>query len=186
MTKSAVINSTLIRDSKMLRFCNIKKSLRLLAAVLLVVLAGCAQIGPKGSVDAELKDNAKIRAMLSNAKQAEDAGDIELAKSIYEAMIDSGAKSSRSLNHYAIFLRKQLEIDQAENVYLRALKYSPSDATTHYNLGILYELYRGDFSKAKQHYESYQANVEEADPAVKNWIVDLERRIAAGKSGGES
>lgn len=181
-----VVNSKVIRNSKLMRSGYRHKSSRLLAAVLFAALASCAQIGSNGTVDAEFKDNAKIRSMLSDAKRAEDAGDIELAKSIYEAMMDSGAKASRSLNHYAIFLRKQLEIDQAENVYLRALKYSPRDATTHYNLGILYELYRGDFSKAKQHYESYQANAEEADPAVKNWIVDLERRIASGESGGES
>lgn len=148
--------------------------------LLLVFLSGCGSLG--GSSDggsAAIADNSKVNALLSKAIRAEAKGEIEQAKNLYQQMIEAGAKSTKSLNHYAVFLRKQFEIDQAEAIYLKALKHSPRHANTHYNIAILYELYRGDFVKAKKHFELFQLNSSEPDKKVKAWIADLNRRIAA-------
>ena len=148
--------------------------------VLLIFLSGCGSLG--GSSDGgsvAIVDSSKVNALLGKAIRAEAKGDIEQARNLYQHMLEAGAKSTKSLNHYAVFLRKQFDIEQAEAIYLRALKHSPRHANTHYNIAILYELYRGDFIKAKEHFELFQLNSSEPDKKVKAWIADLNRRIAA-------
>ena len=53
---------------------------------------------------------------------------------------------------------------------------APNDAMTHYNLGILYDIYLGKTELALQHYRKYQQVLAEPDKRVGGWIKDLERR----------
>jgi len=157
---------------------------RVLLVCFLLFLSGCTLLstGPdEKSSGQRITDSSTVNGLLNKAIRAEDSGDTEQADSFYQQMMSEGAKSTRSLNRYAVFLRKQFEIDKAETIYLKALAYSPNDANTHYNLAILYELYKGDFAKAKKHFELFQSNSAEPDKKVKAWIADLQRRIAARK-----
>lgn len=145
---------------------------------------GCAQLNILDSSSSAtiVSDSSKVKSLMEKAGRAEQVDDIDQAKAYYEEMMAAGARSSIALNRYAVFLRKQFALDEAEAVYKKALKISPEDAVTHYNIGILYELYRGDFERAKTHYEAFQSHSTTADPKVKTWIVDLERRIKTAQS----
>ncbi len=51
------------------------------------------------------------------------------------------------------------------------------DADTHLNLGILYDLYRGEKKAALQHFSRYQELQLSDDRVVAGWIADLERQL---------
>ena len=61
-------------------------------------------------------------------------------------------------------------------------------AETHRNIGVLYDLYRGEHEKALQHYYRYQELTGNTDRTVAGWIVLLERQfgqvVLRGHQGG--
>lgn len=132
-------------------------------------------------VDEPIKDNRSARSELANALSALEQGNPVLADTAFQLMMEQGAKSPEALNHYAIFLREQWRLEEAEKVYKTALKYSPNNAMTHWNIAILYEMYRGDYSQAVKHYQAYQQGVIEPDKRVAGWIIDLHNRLAQQK-----
>ena len=73
----------------------------------------------------------------------------------------------------------KFQVDEAQEAYLACLKAKPNYAPALLNLGILYELYRGNFDQAVHHYELYQQASIEPNTRVAGWITDLNRRIAA-------
>jgi tetratricopeptide (TPR) repeat protein len=83
----------------------------------------------------------------------------------------------QAYNQYAIFLREQGRFEQAEAAYQQALSISEADADTHLNLGILYDLYRGEKKSALQHFYRYQELQLSEDRVVAGWIADLERQL---------
>ena len=131
-------------------------------------------------------DSRTVKKLLNEALAAVAGQDYQQADKAFTDMLAAGARSPASLNHYAIYLREQWRIDEAEQVYQQALKYSPIDAMTHWNIAILYELYKGDYKQAVAHYQQYQQYASEPDKRVAAWIGDLQRRIAAGEGIGES
>lgn len=156
-----------------------KNALRYLFLLVILHSAGCAQLTGLKQEPSVVSDSAKVEKLLSQAIAAE-SDDANLAEQLYQQMMMAGAKAPRSLNRYAVYLRKQYRFGEAEATYQQALKNAPADADTHYNLAILHELYQGDFVKAKRHYELYLSKSSEPDPRVKGWIKDLDRRIAGG------
>jgi len=48
----------------------------------------------------------------------------------------------------------------------------------------LYDLYLHQSERALAHYREYQILSGSADKLVSKWIIDLERRVKAGKRGG--
>jgi tetratricopeptide (TPR) repeat protein len=66
----------------------------------------------------------------------------------------------------------------AEAVYRRVLKENPRDAQAHYNLGVLYEDYLRDASRAADHYRRYlELNPSAPDgDIVRGWLIELEIR----------
>jgi tetratricopeptide (TPR) repeat protein len=79
-------------------------------------------------------------------------------------------------NQYGLLLRKSGKFDEARSIYEQALTGYPSYYPVHRNLGILYDLYLNDPSKALEHYEIYNGYVPE-DDKVKIWIADLRIRL---------
>lgn len=158
--------------------------------ILMMLQSGCSML-PTGNSGSQagneqrlaVPEKSSVKADLKRALSAWQAGDIEQANSYFEKMLEKGPRSSATMNHYAIFLREQWEIDRAKAVYLQALNMAPRDPLTHYNVGILYELYLGDLKQALKHFKAYNKNVMEPNPKVKGWIADLTRRIEAEKNG---
>ncbi|MEQ3634048.1 tetratricopeptide repeat protein [Thalassolituus sp.] len=64
---------------------------------------------------------------------------------------------------------------EAEQSYKAAIACNPTDAEAHYNLGILYDLYRNDLVSALAEYKQAKALLGD-DKNLDIWITDLERR----------
>jgi Flp pilus assembly protein TadD len=101
-----------------------------------------------------------------------------------DALITSSKKNKQNikvLNQLGLSHRKLGEFKQAESAYLYAIKISPNTAESYLNLGILYDIYMGQFVKASDYYQKYQSLQSEPNRQVAGWIVDINRR-AGGKS----
>ncbi|MCE9613188.1 MAG: hypothetical protein K8T26_02875 [Lentisphaerae bacterium] len=86
-------------------------------------------------------------------------------------------KEQRDLYYnMAAVYSKEARYQDAEQAYLSALRVDPTDAGSHYNLGILYEDVLGDKRKAVMHYRAYLKLAPSADDVdeVKSWIMQLE------------
>jgi tetratricopeptide (TPR) repeat protein len=121
---------------------------------------------------------------MSSQRSAELASDMAGAQRWFEQGIDDHDSDLALYNQYGIFLREQGRFDAAEQVYLEALTVRESDANIHRNLGILYDIYRGDRNRALQHFYRYQALSDEDTRRVSGWIADLEREPTLLVQGG--
>jgi len=126
-----------------------------------------------------------VQSLLDKAKQAVEAGNLDAAMQHYDDMLNSGVRSPQTLDQYAISLRQHWHLEAALGVYNDALSLNENYAVTHWNLAIYYELYRGEFELALDHYRMYQQFSRSPDLRVTGWIKDLERRVAA-QSGGQA
>ncbi len=102
---------------------------------------------------------------------------LPLAVKTIQTAIDANPKNLDAYNQLAIIKREQGLFIEAESLYLQALRIWPQHATSHRNLGILYELYMGKFERALYHYEKCQLLMPEADKQLAGWIFDLKRRL---------
>ena len=105
------------------------------------------------------------------------ANDIRQAEYWFKQSITRNKNNMLAYNQYGIFLRGQGRFEQAEAIYLQALSVWEADADTHFNLGILYDLYRGDKESALQHFNRYQELGNNKDRVVAGWIADLQRQL---------
>lgn len=118
-----------------------------------------------------------LNAALIYSQQGDDA----LADEWYQRALLANPASVDAHSQYAVFLRTQGSYDLAEQHYLAALETDPDSAVTHYNLGILYDLYLGRKAEALGHFARYQALNPETDRRVAGWVADLERQVKAGE-----
>ncbi len=81
-----------------------------------------------------------------------------------------------AFNLLGVALREQGKFQDARAAYESALALDPNYAKAHFNLGVLADLYLQDLPLALSHYQRYQTLQGKPDPAVANWIVDLQKR----------
>lgn len=96
-----------------------------------------------------------------------------------DALILSTEKNNtniKALNQLGLAYRHLGEFKQAEKAYLQAINAEPNMAQSYLNLGILYDIYMGQFVKASNFYEKYQSLQNKPDRKVAGWIVDINRR----------
>lgn len=92
------------------------------------------------------------------------------------------ARNPYGYNLLGIALREQGKFANARAAYESALGLDPNYAKAHFNLGVLADLYEQDLPRALTHYERYQALQSKPDPAVANWIIDLQKRTGVYKA----
>ena len=109
-----------------------------------------------------------VFARTDRATQAEEA---------FRAALAINPQNSEAANHLAALLRQKGRFSEARDQYLAVLAMVPDDASTHLNLGILYDLYLQEPAAARRHYEAYQQAQVEPERRVSGWILDLERRM---------
>ncbi len=98
------------------------------------------------------------------------------AQTVLEVGHEKNSKNIKILNQLGFVYRQTGEFKLAEKSYLAAIKAAPSDTTAYINIGILYDIYMGQFVKASEYYQKYQGMMAKPDRKVAGWIVDINRR----------
>ena len=110
---------------------------------------------------------------------AQQQGDQEAALAHFDAALKANRYSCDAWNAKGIVLRQLGRFEQAEAAYQACIAADPKFADARLNLGILYELYMGDYPQALVAYQGYQQTLNTQDQRLAMWIADLERRAAA-------
>lgn len=105
----------------------------------------------------------------------------EADKALQEAL-KANPRNPYAFNLQGIALRGQGKFADARAAYDSALAIDPNYARAHFNYGVLADLYMQDLPLALTHYEYYQSLQSKPDPAVANWIVDLQKRTGVYKA----
>ena len=108
---------------------------------------------------------------------------MDKAKEAFAKAVTVNSMNIDALNQLALINREQGDFKAAETHYLSALAVWPKHDTTHKNLGILYDLYMGELTKALEQFEMFQFLQPEPDRRVAGWIIDLQRRISNEQAG---
>lgn len=85
-------------------------------------------------------------------------------------------KSIKILNQLGYVYRNSGDFKKAEKTYLKAIKKAPEETAAYLNIGILYDIYMGDFNQASRYYQKYQTMLPKPDRKVAGWVVDINRR----------
>jgi len=98
------------------------------------------------------------------------------AQLVLERGHEKNGRNIKILNQLGFVYRQLGKFEQAERSYLAAIKEAPANATAYKNLGILYDIYMGQFVQASEYYQKYQGMMDKPDRKVAGWIVDINRR----------
>lgn len=104
------------------------------------------------------------------------------AEAVLRNALKVNPRSPYAQNLLGIALRQQGKFADARTAYEAALALDPGYGKAHFNLGVLADLYLQDLPLALAHYEKYQSLQAKPDPAVANWIVDLQKRTGVYKA----
>jgi Tfp pilus assembly protein PilF len=112
----------------------------------------------------------------------------DLAEQWFQRSLQANQANLDAHNAFAVFLREQGRYEEAREQYQAALAIAPEHADTHFNLGILYDLYLGEKASAVDHFSRYQELTAGESRQVAGWIADLQRQLAQSHSseGGAS
>jgi Tfp pilus assembly protein PilF len=99
------------------------------------------------------------------------------ARAALERALEIDAAHASANTQLGILLREKGEFAAAEAAYRRALESNPDHGLAHYNLAVLLDLYLRRTAEALEHYEAYQASLEQPNETVGRWIIDLRRRV---------
>ena len=107
--------------------------------------------------------------------------DNKQAKQAFINAIEQDKNDAIAYNHLAVIQRQEGLFQQALDNYKNAINADNDYANAYLNLGILYDIYLQDFSKAQQQYVVYQRLTDSSNENVDKWLIDIKRRIDAGK-----
>jgi len=96
--------------------------------------------------------------------------------------------SARLLNLFATAKRQQHDFESAKKDYLAAIQLDSSYTPALLNIAILNDVYLGNLDQALKYYLLYQQQLQQQskqDNRVKNWLTDIQRRLAPKTGGGE-
>lgn len=87
-------------------------------------------------------------------------------------------KNGDAYNLYAVMMREQGDFEKAEALYKQAITVWPHNATSHRNLGVLYDMYMGRFDEAYYHFDQCAKIMGTPDKKLRGWMIDIKRRQA--------
>lgn len=101
------------------------------------------------------------------------------AKKAFNKALALNPNNAVSNNHIGIMQRKNGKFKEALKSYKIAIRSKPNYANAHLNLGILYDIYLSNLTKALEHYLRYQEITGNKDKKVSKWIIDIKQRVNA-------
>ena len=103
--------------------------------------------------------------------------DLEEAQRLLTQALSINPNFIDALLQQALIYQDQGNFSKTEDLLRRAEAIEPNHPLVNYNLGVLYELYLQDYSRAIKHYKRY-VSVSKADDVetVQRWIMLLERK----------
>lgn len=109
---------------------------------------------------------------------AADAGDAAAGFDYLVRALEICEACAPVLTDLGVMHRQRGEFDAAEQAYRDALAADRDYAAAHFNLAVLYELYRMQPRVAIEHYERFLALEEDAPDArqIRAWVAELERQ----------
>lgn len=111
-------------------------------------------------------------------------GELAKAEASFNKALTINPLNNEAYNQLGVLLREQGRFQEALSVYQKALEVWPHAPATLRNLGILYDLYMGEFEKALAAYELALRLAEGDDIELQGWIIDLKRRLASEEGNG--
>lgn len=118
-------------------------------------------------------DGGKTETWLLLGATALQQGDVTSAADKFRKAIDTSGDRHQGYLNLGLTQRRQGLFADAEKTYLDGIESAPHP-DLHLNLGILYELYRGDNTKALEHYRKYLEAGGGATSRVEGWVKYLE------------
>ena len=107
------------------------------------------------------------------------AGRLDESVAALERAVSASPQQPLYFNQLGISYREKGQFAKAREAYERAVALDPDYAAAHLNLGILYDLYLRDNTRALAEYDRYIALSAGKDAVVAKWVVDLKNRKPA-------
>ncbi len=114
-----------------------------------------------------------------------NTGQLDAALAALHKAIELNPGNPVAHHQIAIVQRELGAFEAALEAYTLALNLAPDYALAHRNLGILYDLYLQQPTAALSHYRTYLELTQQPDNQVRDWVVDLERRVSSAQARAE-